>query len=45
MRALALLFLVAAFSTPAHAQFDSGQISGFIRDTQQGALPGATVEF
>src|SRR5438132_10027711 len=43
MRALALLFLVAAFSTPAHAQFDSGQISGFIRDTQQGALPGATI--
>src|SRR2546426_2256949 len=43
MRALALLFLVAAFSTSAHAQFDSGQISGFIRDTQQGALPGATV--
>src|SRR5947209_5754615 len=43
MRALALLFLVAAFSTSAHAQFDSGQISGFIRDTQQGALPGTTV--
>jgi len=26
-----------------HAQFDAGQISGFIRDAQQGALPGATV--
>src|SRR5881628_1085335 len=43
MRALALLFLVAAFSTSAHAQFDSGQISGFVRDAQQGALPGAAV--
>jgi hypothetical protein len=43
MRALAPLVLVAAFSTPAFAQFDSGQISGVIRDAQQGALPGATV--
>jgi hypothetical protein len=43
MRALAPLVLVATFSTPASAQFDSGQISGFIRDAQQGALPGATV--
>ena len=43
MRALAPLALVAAFSTSAFAQFDSGQISGFIRDAQQGALPGATV--
>jgi Carboxypeptidase regulatory-like domain/TonB-dependent Receptor Plug Domain len=45
MRALAPLALVAAFSTSAFAQFDSGQISGFIRDAQQGALPGATVTF
>jgi hypothetical protein len=43
MRVFAPLFLVVAFSTPAHAQFDSGQISGFIRDPQQSALPGATV--
>src|SRR5882672_11023630 len=43
MRAFAPLVLVAAFSTSAFAQFDSGQISGIIRDAQQGALPGATV--
>jgi len=43
MRFLAPLVIVALFSTSAHAQFDSGQISGFIRDQQQGALPGATV--
>src|SRR2546426_712758 len=43
MRALALLFLVSASAVPAAGQFDSGQISGFIRDAQQGALPGATV--
>jgi len=45
MRALAPLVLVAACSTSALAQFDSGQISGFIRDAQQAALPGATVTF
>jgi len=42
MRVPALL-LVAAVSTSAYAQFDAGQISGFVRDPQQGALPGATV--
>src|SRR5881397_3536783 len=43
MRAFAPLVLVAAFSTSALAQFDSGQISGVARDAHQGALPGATV--
>src|SRR5437762_9715311 len=43
MRIAALLVIVAAFSTSAYAQFDSGQITGFVRDPQQGALPGATV--
>jgi carboxypeptidase family protein/TonB-dependent receptor-like protein len=33
----------AASAVPAFAQFDSGQISGVVRDAQQGALPGATV--
>ena len=44
MRSLALLVLIAVVP-PAitAAQFDSGQISGFVRDSQQGALPGATV--
>src|SRR5258708_33533650 len=27
----------------AFAQFDSGQISGFVRDTSQAVVPGATV--
>src|SRR4029453_2967460 len=43
MRAIVLLMVSLAFSTPALAQFDSGQISGFVRDPQHGALPGATV--
>ena len=37
--ALALL----ALAVPAHAQFDSGQISGFVRDSQGAPVPGATV--
>src|SRR5262249_12867599 len=43
MRTFALVILLAAVPATALAQFDAGQISGFIRDTQQGALPGATV--
>ena len=43
MRAVVLLMVSLAFSTPAFAQFDSGQISGFVRDPQHAALPGATV--
>src|SRR5919108_1219203 len=41
--ALAVLLLVTLLPSPAAAQFDSGQISGVVRDAQQGALPGATV--
>ena len=37
------VLLMTASAVPAGAQFDSGQISGFVRDAQQGALPGATV--
>src|SRR2546428_11024691 len=40
---LALLLLVASVPAPLAAQFDSGQISGFVRDAQEAALPGATV--
>lgn len=36
---LACTLLVA---TPAAAQFDSGQIAGFVRDSTNAALPGAT---
>src|SRR5262245_48285481 len=43
MRIFALLFLVPALPPTADAASDAGQMSGFIRDTQQGALPGATV--
>src|SRR5438128_11968795 len=43
MRNLALLVLAVALPASASAQFDSGQISGIVRDAQQGALPGATV--
>src|SRR5262245_3361241 len=42
-RALFFVLLASALAAPAAAQFDSGQISGFVRDAQQGALPGATV--
>src|SRR5262245_17058140 len=43
MRTFALVILLAAVPVTALAQFDAGQISGFIRDARQGALPGATV--
>jgi len=43
MRTVVLLAVLVVSSVPAHAQSDSGQISGFVRDAQQGALPGATV--
>src|SRR5262245_43899657 len=43
MRTFALLVLLAAVPAPTLAQFDTGPISGFIRDAHQGALPGATV--
>jgi hypothetical protein len=34
------LFVIA---TPARAQFDTGQISGFVRDSSGGIVPGVTV--
>jgi hypothetical protein len=40
LAALAALVLLAL---PAHAQFDTGQISGFVRDAQGAVVPGATV--
>jgi Carboxypeptidase regulatory-like domain len=45
LRWLACLVAVAlvALAVPAHAQFESGQISGFVRDSQGAAVPGATV--
>src|SRR6058998_1411728 len=43
MRAFVLVALTAAIPSTATAQSDAGQISGFVRDGQQAALPGATV--
>jgi hypothetical protein len=43
MRVFLVLALAAVVPGTATAQSDSGQISGFARDAQQGALPGATV--
>ncbi|HEY8148829.1 MAG TPA: carboxypeptidase regulatory-like domain-containing protein [Vicinamibacteria bacterium] len=45
VRWLACLVTLAliALAVPAYAQFDSGQISGFVRDSQGAAVPGATV--
>ena len=43
-RALVLLLpLLLAVWTPAGAQTNTGEIAGIIRDSQGGALPGATV--
>jgi carboxypeptidase family protein len=38
-----LALALIALATPAYAQFESGQISGFVRDSQGAAVPGATV--
>src|SRR5258706_8220927 len=45
MRWLASLVALAlvALAVPAQAQFDSGQINGFVRDSQGAPIPGATV--
>ncbi len=47
VRCLALFGLVLALCAagpPVLAQFDSGQLSGFVRDPQGGVVPGATVK-
>src|SRR6185503_16587476 len=45
MRWLACLVAIAlvALAVPAQAQFDTGQINGFVRDSQGAPIPGATV--
>jgi hypothetical protein len=43
-RGLTALFLfVALAATPAFAQSDRGQITGFVKDQSGGVIPGATV--
>jgi hypothetical protein len=47
VRCLALFGLVlalCALAPPVLAQFDSGQLSGFVRDPQGGFVPGVTVK-
>jgi len=42
-RILAVVFLSSVSATIAQAQFDSGQISGFVRDASGSVIPGASV--
>jgi hypothetical protein len=39
----ALTFVLVLLAIPVFAQFDRGQVSGFVRDEQGGVVPGATV--
>jgi hypothetical protein len=43
MRTLCAIVLSIAFALPALAQFDSGQISGFVRDESGAVVPAASV--
>src|SRR5262245_58319521 len=43
LRRLACALAFTLLASSAHAQFDSGQISGIVKDTQGAAVPGATV--
>jgi len=43
MRTLFVIVLTIAFTLPATAQFDSGQISGFVRDESGAIVPAAAV--
>ena len=43
MRLTLAVVLVAAMVVPAAAQTDTGEISGVVRDTQSGVLPGVIV--
>src|SRR5437870_4148304 len=43
MRLTLAVVLVAAMALPAVAQTDTGEISGVVRDTQGGVLPGVAI--
>ena len=43
MRTLFVIFFTIALSAPVFAQFDSGQISGFVRDESGAVVPSAVV--
>src|SRR5215472_13382908 len=42
-RLVAVTFLILGFTVVASAQFDSGQISGFVRDSSQAIITGASL--
>src|SRR5688500_5933124 len=41
---LGLVVALGAWPTPARAQFDSGQLTGLVRDAQGAVVPGATIK-
>jgi hypothetical protein len=41
---LLALAILATGAVPALAQFDRGQVAGFVRDEQGGVVPGATIK-
>src|SRR5260370_34065971 len=43
MRVLSAIVFTFALIAPVFAQFDSGQISGFVRDESGAVVPGAVV--
>jgi hypothetical protein len=43
MRLVLAAVLLAVLVQPAAAQTDTGEISGVVRDTQGGVLPGVTI--
>src|SRR5258708_16438983 len=43
MRTLSVIVFAIALIAPVFAQFDSGQISGFVRDESGAVVPGAVV--
>src|SRR5438874_12965029 len=43
MRVVLAAALVAVIAAPAGAQTDTGEISGIVRDTQGGVLPGVSI--
>ena len=43
MRTVFVIFFTIALSAPVFGQFDSGQISGFVRDESGAVVPSAVV--
>ena len=43
LRRLVTALALSVLASSAYAQFDSGQISGVVKDSQDASVPGATV--